>query len=171
MYDDAVDVERHHVLELVLRKATANLGSIHGLEHWARVERNGLWLSRRTGADPWLITLFALFHDSMRENDAHDPDHGPRAAQLAAGIGHEALGIGPEELELLCRACHDHTRELHSDDPTIATCWDADRLDLPRAGITPRPRFFSTLLGRELARSGDLSPLETLPLRPLGRTA
>jgi len=171
VYYAGVGVERHQVLAVVLERATANLGSIHGLEHWARVERNGLWLARRTGADGWLITLFALFHDSMRENDAHDPEHGPRAAELAAGIGHEALGIGPDELELLCRACRGHTRELHSDDPTIATCWDADRLDLPRAGITPRPRFFSTPLGRELARSGDFSPLESLPLRSLDRSA
>ncbi|HHQ48539.1 MAG TPA: hypothetical protein ENK19_06605, partial [Acidobacteria bacterium] len=73
-------VERHHVLALVLEHATANLDSIHGVKHWARVERNGLWLARRTGAVPWLVTLFALFHDSQRLNDAHDPDHGPRAA-------------------------------------------------------------------------------------------
>jgi len=170
VYDAGVSVERDHVLALVLEEATARLDSIHGLEHWARVERNGLWLARQTGADSWLITLFALFHDAMRVNDHHDPDHGPRAADLAAGIGHEALGISPEQLEVLCRACRGHTRELHSEDPAVATCWDADRLDLPRAGITPKPRFFSTVLGRELARSGDLSPLESIPVERYEQT-
>ena len=31
-----------------------------------------------------------------------------------------------------------------SDDPTIGTCWDADRLHLPRVSIEPNPAFFST---------------------------
>jgi len=171
VYDAAMGVDVNGVLARILQEATANLGSIHGIEHWARVERNGLWLARRTGADGRLITFFALFHDAMRKNDAHDPDHGPRAAELAARVGHEALGISVEDLDVLYRACWGHTRELHSEDPTIATCWDADRLDLPRAGITPKPRFFSTPLGRELARSADFSPLESLPLRFLDRSA
>ena len=29
-------------------------------------------------------------------------------------------------------------------DPTIGTCWDADRLDLWRVGITPHVRFLCT---------------------------
>ena len=29
-------------------------------------------------------------------------------------------------------------------DPTIGTCWDADRLDLWRVGITPHARFLRT---------------------------
>ena len=38
---------------------------------------------------------------------------------------------------------------LHSDgrvsgDPTIGTCWDADRLHLPRVSIRPDPALFST---------------------------
>jgi len=164
VYDARMTPDRRHVLSMVLEYSTANLGSIHGQAHWARVERNGLWLARRTGADPWVITLFSIFHDAMRQNDAHDPDHGPRAAELALSLGPEALGLGAEGFDLLVRACRGHTRELRAEEPTIATCWDADRLDLPRAGITPRPRFFSTSLGRELARSGDLEVLERMPL-------
>ncbi len=162
MYHNGVDhdgffADRPELLELVLERGTARLGSIHGVEHWARVERNGLWLAGRTGANVAVVRLFALLHDACRLNDWHDPGHGPRAARLAAELGAQVLGVSPEELDLLCRACEGHTLERISEDPTIGTCWDADRLDLPRALITPHPRFFSTTAGRELVRSGRLT--------------
>lgn len=34
-------------------------------------------------ADPLVVLLFALFHDSMRESDGHDPEHGEPRAPLA----------------------------------------------------------------------------------------
>ena len=54
--------------------------TIHGLDHWEQVEHNGLLLAKKTGADPTIIKLFALFHDSRRIDDGYDPEHGPRAA-------------------------------------------------------------------------------------------
>src|SRR6185369_16204086 len=36
----------------------------HGISHWARVLENGLRLSTETGADPNVVSLFAVFHDS-----------------------------------------------------------------------------------------------------------
>jgi hypothetical protein len=51
----------------------------------------------------------------------------------------------------LFRACCNHTDGTLSADSTIATCWDADRLDLGRVGIVPDPAFMSTMTGRELA--------------------
>ena len=43
------------------------------------------------------------------------------------------------------------------DDVTIQTCWDADRLDLWRIGIEPRPEYLYTEMAKktemiELAR-------------------
>jgi len=38
--------------------------SVHGLTHWQRVERNGLYIASREGGDQQVISLFALFHDS-----------------------------------------------------------------------------------------------------------
>ena len=35
-----------------------------------------------------------------------------------------------------------------TDDPTIGTCWDADRLDIGRVGIIPHERFMSTAAGK-----------------------
>ena len=162
----APDYDR--VLGDVLAHATANLRSIHGLAHWARVERNGVWLAGRCAADVSVVRLFALLHDAMRVNDWHDPDHGPRAANLATSLGPERLGITVAALDLLCRACDGHTRGRTAGDPTVGACWDADRLDLPRAGITPRPRFFSTRAARALVVAGDLAPVESIRPRELG---
>jgi uncharacterized protein len=43
------------------------------------------------------------------------------------------------EFRLLHRACTGHTYERTHPNITIQTCWDADRLDLGRVGITPHP--------------------------------
>ena len=49
-----------------------------------------------------------------------------------------------------------HTDAEHSDDVTIGTCWDADRLDLGRVGIIPDEAFMSTDFGKEIARKGSI---------------
>ena len=128
--------------------------SIHGPAHWLRVERNGLLLAARSGADETIVRLFALFHDSCRINDGHDPQHGQRGADLAATLRGTLFDISDPAFELLHYACCWHTDELHHADPTVGTCWDADRLDLGRVGIIPHERYMSTEFGRELARQG-----------------
>ncbi|MBB5033033.1 HD domain-containing protein [Prosthecobacter vanneervenii] len=57
--------------------------SAHGPDHWRRVERNGCILAARTGAKVHVVRLFALFHDSRRENEGWDPGHGERGADFA----------------------------------------------------------------------------------------
>ena len=42
------------------------------------------------------------------------------------------------------RACAGHTHDRTHPDITIQTCWDADRLDLGRVGITPQPNYLCT---------------------------
>jgi uncharacterized protein len=132
----------------------AGQDSIHGPAHWLRVERNGLLLADRTGADETIVRLFALFHDSCRVNDGHDPAHGHRGAELAASLRGTLFDLPDPAFELLHHACWWHTEALNHANPTIGTCWDADRLDLGRVGITPHERYMSTEFGRELARSG-----------------
>ena len=58
----------------------------HGVVHWARVLENGLCLATLTAADPAIIALFAVFHDSRRLTDDVDPLHGVRAADYAASL-------------------------------------------------------------------------------------
>ena len=59
----------------VRRRTTVSPDSVHGPTHWARVEANGVKICRVIGADELVAILFALFHDSMRLNDGHDPEH------------------------------------------------------------------------------------------------
>ena len=47
-------------------------------------------------------------------------------------------------LEILVKACEEHTLGTLTTDPTMGTCWDADRLDLWRVGIYPRAEYMCT---------------------------
>ncbi len=126
--------------------------SIHGPDHWSRVEAHGLTLVEQTpGADLIVVRLFAVLHDSQRMNDWGDPEHGPRAAEFAQkmqGLWYEVSG---KQLDQLVEACRFHTDGTTTQDPTIGCCWDADRLDLPRVCIEPHPDFMSTDFGKKLA--------------------
>ena len=51
-------------------------------------------------------------------------------------------------LSLLCKACELHTVCHSTGNPTIDTCFDADRLDLMRVGITPDPEKMATERGK-----------------------
>jgi uncharacterized protein len=114
---------------------------LHGLSHWGRVLENGLHLANSTGADKTVVALFAVFHDACRRNEGVDPGHGGRGADLASRFfsTREPKELTPEQLALLEDACRLHTRGFREADITVQTCWDADRLDLARAGITPSP--------------------------------
>jgi hypothetical protein len=58
----------------VLSRSTSNDSSIHSETCWQRVAAAGLALLPPVpDADLALVFLFALFHDSMRLNDDHDP--------------------------------------------------------------------------------------------------
>ena len=120
--------------------------SVHGAAHWMRVRRNGLLLAELTGANTAVVELFAVFHDSCRVSDHNDPEHGSRGADLAEKYfyHHNLLDCTQRELETLTEACRGHT-DIHThDNITVATCWDADRLDLPRCGITVDPLRLAT---------------------------
>jgi len=135
--------------------------SVHGPDHWKRVEQNAVLLAIRTGADVDVVRLFALFHDSRRMNDGYDKDHGQRGAAYASELRRTAYALDDSRFELLEYACVWHTDEGHHDDPTIGTCWDADRLDLGRVGMIPDSAYMSTAFGKEIAERGSI--FEFLP--------
>lgn len=132
--------------------------SDHGPFHWRRVEQNGLWLPTRTGADTLVIRLFAWLHDAKRENEYTDPDHGRRGAEYATSLRGKLFDLDDSAFESLVFACAGHTDEQFSPDPTIGTCWDADRLDLGRVGMIPSPDYMSTAFGKEVAEAGSFYP-------------
>jgi uncharacterized protein len=127
--------------------------SIHGPRHWKQVEENGLLLAKETGADEKIVKLFSMFHDSRRENEHIDDGHGLRGSELAQSMRGSYFDLPDDSFEILIKACRYHTDGQTTSDITIATCWDADRLDLPRVGIIPDPDRMGTAPGRRLART------------------
>ena len=140
------------VREYALSRFRCDAGSIHGLQHWRTVAGNGDRLCPDTGADPTVVRLFAYLHDHCRLDDEGDPDHGKRAADGLRLIPTSVVKIKPSQMRLLDYAIRHHVDGDVSDDPTIGTCWDADRLDLGRVGIVTDERYMSTAQGKELAR-------------------
>ena len=124
----------------------------HGPAHWFRVRQIGLRLAEETGASPAVVELFALFHDSQRENEHRDPGHGVRGAALATQFRErEVFQVSDREMNLLLEACRHHTDGETEAEVTIQTCWDADRLDLGRVGIVPRPDKLCTSTAKQPA--------------------
>lgn len=153
-----MNIDLDHLWKLAIGQYYSSEYSLHGPDHWRRVERNGLVLARRTGADVDVVRLFAVFHDCRRLDDAGDEEHGARGAEFAQELRGKAFDLPDDRFELLRYACIWHTAQLHHPDPTIGTCWDADRLDLGRVGAAPKPEFMSTEFGREIAAFGSLQP-------------
>lgn len=126
--------------------------SLHGPDHWRRVEQHGLRLAQATpDADVVVVRLFSVFHDAERVNESSDPDHGRRAAQLVKRRCGEWFVLSEDQLRVLRTACKYHADGETTHDPTIGCCWDADRLDLPRVGIEPHRDLMSTPTGKNLA--------------------
>ena len=131
----------------------AGLHSIHGPSHWHRVEAAVIRMAPESGCDLTVGRLFAICHDVCRIHDGVDIDHGPRAAALLRGWQGVHFVLSAEQMDLLILAVAEHTTGQTSPDPTIGTCWDADRLDLGRVGIIPNALFMSTTIGKQLALS------------------
>jgi len=140
---------RGPLIELIKERLAIDWRGIHGVGHWARVSANGRFLSERTGADAGVVELFAWLHDSCRLDDGRDPDHGPRAATFARELRGVWFDLEEARFELLLQACEHHTRGRVEAPVTIATCWDADRLDLGRVGTEPDPALLCTEPARD----------------------
>jgi len=159
------------LIQAIRREYPMCWDGIHGASHWARVRENGLRLAPLTGARARVVELFAFLHDSQRRNDLDDPEHGRRAARLAARLRGVAFDLETEDFDLLFLACRDHADGLTRGDVTVQTCWDADRLDLGRVGIRPIAARLCTGAARDpailewaYARSlSDEPPAETPP--------
>lgn len=143
----------------VVREAKLSKSPIHGVDHWQRVERNGVYLCQFNEADQLVVQLFALFHDCKRENDHRDLDHGPRAENYLREIS-ELVLIKPDQFENLCIACRTHTVGVKADNITIGTCWDADRMDIGRVGIVPHEDFLTNSEAKRIAREDSYSLLD-----------
>jgi uncharacterized protein len=137
--------------ELIQRlKKTFKLdwNGVHGVSHWARVRVNGLLIAQENLANERVVELFAFLHDSKRQSEFRDSEHGLRAARFIDILSDDLLGISKTEKKLLCYACEYHSHGLLDEDITVLTCWDADRLDLGRVNIHPEPERLGTIIAK-----------------------
>lgn len=146
---DPFEEAMHSLRERVEQEFSLPAHSYHGPTHWSRVEQYGIYLAEQTGADLKVVRLFAIFHDCRREDDCTDPGHGLRGAERAREL-RDLLPLDDDAFETLFQACAGHTDLRFSHDPTIAACWDSDRLDLDRVGMSPSPDYMSTKAGKLL---------------------
>jgi len=149
------------LVDAVLPTAWRRDSAWHGESHWRCVTATGLALaSADERINRSLVFCFGLLHDTRRENEAVDPGHGPRAAAFAVALREEGvLRLGEEAFADLTEALRLHSDGQVSADPTIGTCWDADRLHLPRVSIVPDPAFLSTRAARAPERLADAEAL------------
>ncbi|MEW6185102.1 MAG: hypothetical protein AB1585_05100 [Thermodesulfobacteriota bacterium] len=138
------------IVRQIIHQYNLPLAGRHGIFHWARVLENGLRLAEMTGANAQVVTLFALFHDSRRLNEKRDDGHGLRGGEFARTLRTRIFSLSEQEFELFFRACHLHTDGHTEGDITLQACWDADRLDLGRVGIMPKPELLCTDAARDL---------------------
>lgn len=137
------------LIRAIIDQYTLTPNGIHGIAHWARVYDNGMSLANKTGADRQVVALFSVFHDACRINENSDPEHGIRGANLAKSFRGIHFELPDEAFQSLHDACTHHTYSHTHQDLSIRVCWDSDRLDLGRVGITPDPKYLCT----EVAKS------------------
>jgi len=127
----------------------------HGIEHWARVFKNTQKLANHYEIKSDVFELFALLHDSKRENEHVDDKHGPRAAAFAKKLMNDGLiTISKEDEQRLLFACANHTitdtQNPLCNDLIVQICFDSDRLDIGRVGIEPDEKYMATEYAKEL---------------------
>lgn len=155
-----------HVTLFAVSRYPLNLSGIHGQTHWERVHKWGMALSLGSKrADPNVVAHFAVLHDMCRRHDGTDPEHGPRASALLEENIDVLTHLTTGQRRKLLTAISGHSDGTTSKDDTIGCCWDADRLDLPRVGLTPEPKYMSTESGLYTLRELYGPHLSVVPVK------
>jgi len=142
------------LLNVILSRFALPNNSIHGITHWKRVEAIGRRLAASIEADVAVVSHFAYLHDSCRVNEDFDPEHGLRAKEYVLRLAKEhVLQLTSKQVNQLAQACEIHTdHRIKTDNLTIATCIDADRLDIVRLHLQPYEQFFLTFAAKKMAK-------------------
>lgn len=126
------------------------IDSIHGYNHWKNVEKIGHYLAEQNGADKKVISAFAFSHDIGRTVEYEEHGHGAKSAGIIKKYFNAGdFDLNGDQYEKLLEAVSQHDiTDAKSSDLTVQTCWDADRLDLPRVYIFPDKNFLYTEAGK-----------------------
>lgn len=134
-----------HVIEFALKSTRVDRNGLHHIDHWVRVCQYGMLIGTTEGADLKVVAYFAMLHDAARRNDGTDLYHGEHMANLLEMRHGDVIAeLDMTQKSLLLHAIASHSDGQTSDDVTVGTCWDADRFDLSRLGVTPSPELMST---------------------------
>lgn len=143
------------LFNLIKDQFRLSLNSTHGVLHWKSVEDIGVYLAKFTGADVPVVRHFAYLHDSQRFFEGEDPLHALRAGDFVQDICDKGiLDLTMSQSLLLKKACQVHnTSPAIPLDQTIATCLDADRLDLLRLGVNPSSKLLFTATAKRISEN------------------
>jgi hypothetical protein len=84
------------------------------------------------------------------------PEHGQRSAQFVLELKQIELEFLNDEQVNLLWFCKNHNDGIISDNVTIGTCFDSDRIELIRCGMVPKPSLMSTKTGIRIAEMQKL---------------
>ncbi|ARQ45081.1 HD domain-containing protein [Oxalobacter formigenes] len=152
-----IEISLEPLLTTIQNEFKTDWNGLHGIHHWNRVLGHGIRIAKKRNADLDVVTLFALLHDSCRWSDGYDSRHGERGAEFAYGLNGKLFCLDDSQLDDLCFAIRHHPGGEISTNPTIQTCWDADRLDLGRVGTRPSAQFLSDIASRMIDDAYKLS--------------
>lgn len=138
-----------YLLKEIIDNFKLNIDGDHGLNHWTRVYKNTQLLSTYYNINSDVFELFAILHDSKREDEFEDINHGKRAAKyIKQLIIDNKINLNYEDQRRLIYACSNHTKSNKKaklyQDIIVQICFDSDRLDIGRVGIIPEEKYFNT---------------------------
>ncbi len=150
--------EYKNLIEQIKKDFKIDYYGDHGIYHWERVYENSQILSSYYKIESEVFELFALLHDSKREDEYSDIYHGKRASIFVQ----ELLDDGTEDAKRLIYACVNHTSSSSRDrenplvnDIVVQICFDSDRLDIGRVGYVLDKKYFATNFAKSLIVDGD----------------
>ena len=129
----------------------------HGIKHWERVYENTQILASHYKVKTEVFELFALLHDSKRENEYEDIYHGLRASIFVKELLDDRLiKLDRKDEDRLIFACANHTKKDKTNplcnDIIVQICFDSDKLDLGRVGIIPDASRMNTDFAKNMCR-------------------
>ena len=151
--------QSHSLLfEKVSNEFALSLEGIHGVKHWIQVYHYTQFLAKSYNIESEVFLLFSLLHDSKRENEYEDIEHGIKAARSIEAYQNQGLILlSNEDTERLIFACANHTKADKShplyQDLVVQICLDADKLDIGRVGVIPHESHFLTDVAKKIVKN------------------